>query len=162
MESTHQFTSIGIIQTPFDTPQSTPIQPAGAQFSEGTILLNEAYIPALKDLDGFSHIVLLYVFDRVKPFQLEVKPFMDSESRGLFATRAPSRPNPIGLSVVELVSIQHNRLMVRGVDMLNNTPLLDIKPHVPAFEAGVATRFGWLEKNIWKMDSTQDDGRFAS
>lgn len=161
MVKNFQFTSIGYIQTPFFTPANTPIQPAAAQEVKGTVVINEEYLPALKDLDGFSHIVLVYFFDRAKSPELEVKPFMDTQTHGLFATRAPSRPNPIGISVVKLVKIDKNKLTVQGVDMLDNTPLLDIKPYVPAFAAGTANRFGWLEKNIWKMKTTRDDGRFS-
>lgn len=161
MITNFQFTAIGYILTPFITPTNTPIQPAAAQNASGTVILNEEYTPALKDLSGFSHIVLLYVFDRAKSPQLEVKPFMDIQTHGLFATRAPARPNPIGFSVVELMKIDQNRLTVQGVDMLNNTPLLDIKPYVPAFVPGTPNRFGWLEQNIWKMKTTRDDGRFS-
>ncbi len=161
MKTQFTFTPIGKISTPFETQEGTPIQPAAAKENIGTITLLETYLPALKDLEGFSHIVLIYVFDRSKPAQLEVKPFMDTEFHGVFATRAPSRPNPIGLSVVELLKIEGSTLTVRGVDMLNNTPLLDIKPHVPSFEPGGEPRFGWLEENIHKMQNTRDDGRFA-
>lgn len=161
MKTQFIFTPIGTITTPFESQEGTPIQPAAAADALGTITLLEAYRPALKDLDGFSHIVLIYVFDRSKPAQLQVKPFMDTEPHGVFATRAPSRPNPIGLSIVELINVEGHILTVRGVDMLNNTPLLDIKPHVPAFEPGKVHRFGWLEYNIQKMQTTRDDGRFS-
>lgn len=129
---------IGIIHTPFKEVAGMPIQPAGAAGVQGDVEVFEAYREALKDLDGFSHIVLLYLFHRSKGFNLQVVPFMDSERRGLFATRAPRRPNPIGLSVVELAGVGAGCLHVRNVDMLDGTPLLDIKPYVPEFDRRTA------------------------
>lgn len=161
MKTTYTFTPIGIIETPFETQLGTPIQPAAAHQIKGCIVLEESFIPGIKDLDGFSHIVLLYIFDRSKPAKMTVQPFMDSETRGLFATRAPARPNPIGISTVKLDKIVKNRIYFFGADMLNKTPLLDIKPHVPAFGPGGPFRFGWLSENIRKMETTKDDGRFS-
>lgn len=114
----------------------------------------------LKDLDGFSHIILLYYFHRSHSFSLHVVPFMDSEPRGLFATRAPKRPNPIGLSVVQLDKIEHGVLHIQNVDILEGTPLLDIKPYVPEFDAQVNVRTGWLEKAGKNVSNKKSDARF--
>jgi tRNA-Thr(GGU) m(6)t(6)A37 methyltransferase TsaA len=156
-----QFKSIGLISTPFEDAAGTPIQPTASEDTAGVITLDPHYTAALKDLDGFSHIILIYVFDRSSAAKLLVKPFMDDSERGVFATRAPSRPNPIGISVVRLVRIEHNQLFISGVDMLNNTPLLDIKPYVPHFNPGVVERIGWLVSNINRLEATKDDGRFT-
>lgn len=155
------FTPIGVIHTPFKTPKGTPIQPKGGQGVQGQIELDPAYAEGLDGLDGFSHIILLFYCHQAQPFSLRVKPFLDDEKHGLFATRAPSRPNAIGLSIVELVEIQGTTLMIQNVDMLDGTPLLDIKPYVPAFDERPNARFGWLEKHVHRLDETRDDGRFA-
>ena len=137
-----------------------PIQPAGARGVAGTVELFAEYQDGLKDLDGFSHIILLYEFHRSRGFSLEVVPFMDSQVRGLFATRAPKRPNPIGLSVVRLRGIEGRLLHVEDVDMLDATPLLDIKPYVPAFDAPSECRVGWLNEANKKVTRTKADDRF--
>ena len=112
-----------------------PIQPAGARDVSGKAIIFDEYIDGLKDLEGFSHIILLYHFHKSQQYDLQVTPFLDNDKRGLFSTRAPNRPNGIGLSIVELVAIEGNKLQLQGTDMLNQTPLLDIKPYVPAFDA---------------------------
>lgn len=151
---------IGIIHTPFTDLEGMPIQPAGAAGMAGTVELFEVYRDGIKDLDGFSHIILLYYFHRSRGFSLHVIPFMDSEPRGLFATRAPKRPNPIGLSVVRLDKIENGILYIRNVDILDGTPLLDIKPYVPAFDAQGKVRTGWLEKAGKTISSRKSDNRF--
>ena len=156
-----QFQPIGMIFTPHDQAAGTPIQPSAAKETFGTILLHPDLVPGLQDLVEFSHIILLYVFDRVQEFKLNVIPFMDDRERGLFATRAPARPNPIGISVVELLRIEDNVLYIKNVDMLNRTPLLDIKPYVPQFDPVNTNRIGWLGKGISSLETTQDDGRFS-
>jgi len=115
----------------------------------------------LKDIDGFSHIILLYQFHLSKGYSLAVKPYMDEQSRGVFATRAPSRPNPIGMSVVRLIRVEENKLYVKGIDIVDGTPLLDIKPYVPEFDTPPVDRIGWLEKAVNKLPKTKDDGRFV-
>ncbi len=137
-----------------------PIQPTGAVGVRGTVDVFEEYQPGLKDLDGFSHIVLLYVFHRSKGFDLHVMPFMDTQSRGLFATRAPKRPNPIGLSVVELDTIENGVLYIRNVDMLDGTPLLDIKPYVPEFDNQTDVRTGWLAQARMTVGKRKSADRF--
>ena len=151
---------IGIIHTPFTKPEGMPIQPTGAAGIRGTIEVFEEFRPGLKDLDGFSHIILLYHFHRSHGFRLHVVPFMDSEPRGLFATRAPKRPNPIGLSVVRLDKIENGVPHIQNVDILDGTPLLDIKPYVPAFDSTGNIRTGWLEQSGKSASSHRSDDRF--
>ena len=151
---------IGIIHTPFKKRAGMPIQPAGATGVKGTVEVLEEYQAGLKDLDGFSHIILLYHFHRSQGFKMETVPFLDTESRGLFATRAPNRPNPIGLSIVQLERIENGVLYVQNVDMLDGTPLFDIKPYVPEFDDQVAVRTGWLEQVRGAVSSRESDDRF--
>ena len=151
---------IGIVHSPFKEPKGVPIQPSAAKDMEGTVEIYPEFVGGLKDLDGFSHIVLLCHFHLTKGYSLEVVPYMDDKLRGVFATRAPSRPNPIGLSVVRLDSIEKNTLHIRDVDIVDGTPVLDIKPYVTAFVPGETERIGWLESRVKKLDKTKDDGRF--
>ncbi|AKJ65195.1 tRNA (N6-threonylcarbamoyladenosine(37)-N6)-methyltransferase TrmO [Kiritimatiella glycovorans] len=152
---------IGLIHTPFTDLTGMPIQPAGAAGVSGTVEVFDEYQPGLKNLDGFSHIVLLYLFHRSQGFKLQVVPFMDTEARGLFATRAPKRPNPIGLSVVRLDRVEGGTLHIRNVDMLDGTPLLDIKPYVPEFDAQMKVRTGWLETARKSVSDRKSDHRFT-
>jgi tRNA (adenine37-N6)-methyltransferase len=133
---------IGEIHTPFIDKRDTPIQPSRST-ARGQVEVYPAYVDGLRDLDGFSHILLLYVFHRSDDYALSVKPFLDDQERGLFATRYPARPNPIGLSIVRLLSIHDHILEIEGVDMLDDTPLLDIKPYVPDFDVRTDARTGW-------------------
>jgi tRNA-Thr(GGU) m(6)t(6)A37 methyltransferase TsaA len=135
---------IGIIQSPFTVKEQTPIQPTRSK-AVGLVEVYPEFAPGLQDLDGFSHIILLYAFHRSNAYSLRVQPFLDQQERGLFATRYPSRPNPIGLSVVRLVGIKDNSLTVEGIDVLDQTPLLDIKPYVPDFDVRDDARTGWYE-----------------
>lgn len=151
---------IGIIHTPFRQTAGMPIQPAGALGVKGTVEVFEEFRTGLKDLDGFSHIILLYVFHRSQGFKLEVVPFMDNHPRGLFATRAPKRPNPIGLSTVQLDRIENGNLHVQNVDILDGTPMLDIKPYVPEFDCHTQIRTGWLEQARKSVDKRISDNRF--
>jgi tRNA-Thr(GGU) m(6)t(6)A37 methyltransferase TsaA len=155
------YTPIGIIHSPFKEPEGTPIQPPGARGIAGSVQLFPDYVEGLRDLAGFSHIMLIYHFHLAKRSTLLVKPFMDDEPHGIFAVRAPSRPNPIGISVVRLVGVEGNILHIEDVDIIDGTPLLDIKPYVPEFDPPRVERRGWLEKNVGKLRSSVDDGRFA-
>lgn len=157
-----EYHPIGVIHSPFKTPAGTPIQPTAASGVKGEIEVFPEYIDGLADLAGFSHIFLLYHFHLSKKFRLRVKPFLDDKMRGLFATRAPSRPNPIGLSIVRLMGIQNNSLRIEDVDVVDGTPLLDIKPYVPQFDVRRVRKIGWLEKTKVKLEETKDDGRFSS
>ena len=155
-----EFEPIGIIHTPFKELQNMPIQPTGAVGIKGTVEVFTDYHSGLKDLDGFSHIILLYHFHRSQAFSLQVVPFLDTKQRGLFATRAPKRPNPIGISVVQLDQIVNGVLHIQNVDILDGTPLLDIKPYVPDFDAQVKVRTGWLEKARKSVSKRKSDERF--
>ena len=135
---------IGVIHTPFSDPGETPNQPTRSQ-AIGRIDIDPGYADGLIDLDGFSHIHLLYAFHKSNGFSLRVKPFLDDREHGVFATRYPFRPNPIGMSIVRLLRREVNILTVEGVDMLDGTPLLDIKPYVPEFDVRIDTRTGWYE-----------------
>lgn len=156
-----ELTPIGVIQTPFDEPEGMPIQPLGASGISGTVELFEAYRPGLRDLEGFSHIILLYHFHRSQGFDLQVVPFMDTEPRGLFSTRAPKRPNPIGLSIVQLDSIVEGVLHVSNVDILNGTPLLDIKPYIRQFDERPNARSGWVDDTAHSVSRQTADDRFT-
>ena len=139
-------TPIGVIHTPFKEVRDTPIQPLGGQGVRGSIVLDPAYAEGLVDVDGFSHLTLVYCFDRIHAPALRVVPFMDTQERGIFATRAPKRPNRIGLSTVRLRSVQGCVLEIEDVDMLDGTPLLDIKPFYPRYDNRADVRLGWLER----------------
>ena len=154
-------TPIGVIRTPFAARENMPIQPSGARGVEGRIVLRPDLAPALRDLDGFSHLLLLYHFHRSSGYDLIVTPFLDDTPRGLFATRAPRRPNPLGVSVVRLVGVEGNVLRIADIDVLDGTPLLDIKPHVPAFDAPEGARAGWLERTAVQAGAQRSDGRFV-
>jgi tRNA-Thr(GGU) m(6)t(6)A37 methyltransferase TsaA len=140
-----EFIPIGVICTPFPRAQGTPIQSAVAGEAEGRVEVYPEFAEGLKDLDGFDRIWLLYWFDRAVAARLLVTPYLDEAERGVFATRAPCRPNPIGMSSVRLERVDGNVLLVRGVDMLDGTPLLDIKPYAPRFDHFEAGRCGWLD-----------------
>ena len=155
-----KYIQIGIIHSPFKEPKGTPIQPRAAQGIDGTVEVFQEYTEGLKDIDGFSHVILVYHFHLVKESSLKVKPFMDDQTHGVFSTRAPNRPNPIGISVVQLVKIEGNILQVKDLDIVDGTPLLDIKPYVPEFDIRDAKKKGWLEKNVSKLPTSRDDGRF--
>ncbi|HEC89032.1 MAG: tRNA (N6-threonylcarbamoyladenosine(37)-N6)-methyltransferase TrmO [Thermoplasmata archaeon] len=151
---------IGVIHSPFREPKDIPIQSSVARDIEGTVEVYKEYMEGLKDLDGFSHIILIYYFHLSKKYSLKVKPFMDDNLRGVFSTRAPSRPNNIGLSIVRLIKIEGNILYIKDVDVVDGTPLLDIKPYVPEFDVREDVRIGWLRDNIYKLSESKDDGRF--
>lgn len=152
---------IGVINSPWSDPQGMPIQPAGARGVIGTVEVFGSFQPGLADLDGFSHLILLYHFHRSAGYELSVVPFLDTQSRGLFATRAPRRPNPIGLSVVRLCGVDGGTLHIEDVDVLDGTPLLDIKPYVPEFDAAADVRIGWLAAAAGQAPKRTSDGRFA-
>jgi len=151
---------IGILHTPFKEVENMPIQPSGAAGIRGTVELFSEFAEGLKDLDGFSHLILLYHFHESRGYKLIVTPFLDSEPRGVFATRAPKRPNSIGLSTVRLVQIRGRSLDVENVDILDGTPLLDIKPYVPEFDHQENCRVGWLEQVCGEVRNKRSDKRF--
>jgi tRNA-Thr(GGU) m(6)t(6)A37 methyltransferase TsaA len=155
-----EYTPIGVIHSPFKQLEGMPIQPAGAAGIKGRVEVFEDFREGLVDLDGFSHIVLLYHFHQGRGFNLKVVPFLDSRQRGLFATRAPRRPNPIGLSVVRLDRIEGGILHIENIDILDGTPLLDIKPYVHEFDTQSKIRTGWLEKARRTVSDRKSDDRF--
>ncbi len=149
---------IGVVRTPFTTAEGTPIQPAFAQGVEGVVELFDEYAQALADIEGFERLWLVYWLDRAAAFRPRVVPYRDRVERGLFATRAPARPNPLGLSVVRLLEQRDGVLRVSDLDILDGTPLLDIKPYVPAFDAVCASKAGWFDATA--EHRTLADGRF--
>jgi len=156
-----RYRPIGIIHSPFKEPKGTPIQSAAAKGINGKVEVFPEYAEGLKDLDGFSHIILIYHFHLSRKSPLKVKPFMDDQMHGVFSTRAPSRPNPIGISVVSLVRIEENMIYIQDVDVVDGTPLLDIKPYVPEFDVRKVDKIGWLEKKVHKLSTSKDNGRFV-
>ena len=158
---TVKYTPIGIIRSPHTSLEGMPIQPSGAKGIRGTVELLPEFRDGLKDLDGFSHIILLYHFHQSAGYKLSVVPFLDTHPRGVFATRAPKRPNPIGLSIVKLQKIEGSVLYIENVDVLDGTPLLDIKPFVPDFDGQTDVRAGWLENAQKTADTHRSDNRFS-
>jgi len=154
------FTPIGVVRSPFRQIEDMPIQAAGAAGVAGTIEIEPALVEGLQDLDGFSHLFIIYHFHCTAAVRLTVIPFLDTTPRGVFATRAPCRPNAIGLSVVELKGVEGSVLHIDNVDMLDGTPVLDIKPYVPAFDHFEAPRVGWLERSGHEAGTKRSDDRF--
>ena len=157
-----EFDNIGIIHSPFTKLEGMPIQPTGAKGVKGTLVIKDKYLNGLKDLEEFSHINILYLLHKVNGYQLEVKPFMDINTHGIFATRSPKRPNRIGSSIVQLDKIKGNTVYVSNIDVLDGTPLLDIKPYVPQLYEDTIDelKIGWFEKNHQKAKSQKSDDRF--
>lgn len=155
-----QYKPIGIIHSPFNNPRGMPIQPVGARGISGTVELQPEYEDGLKDLDGFSHIILIYHFHLSEGYSLQIRPFLDDTPRGIFAIRAPKRPNPIGISVVRLERIEGTTLHISNVDIVDGTPLLDIKPCVPDFDCLEDVRIGWLADRSNRAANRRSDERF--
>jgi len=162
MTQTILFAPIGTIHSPFTELAGMPIQPAGAKGIKGTVVIETQFSEALADLNGFTHIILIYHFHRAQGFSLKTKPFLDDTERGLFATRAPRRPNPIGISAVKLTNIVDNVLHVENIDILDGTPLLDIKPYVPEFDSPEYIKIGWLASKSTGAKKTKSDERFKN
>ncbi len=156
-----KYTPIGIVHSPFTTLEGMPIQPSGAKGITGTVELKKQFAPGLKDLNGFSHIMLFYHFHLAKGCSLNIIPFLDRTPRGVFATRVPKRPNPIGVSVVKLVNVEGNMLLVENVDIIDRTPLLDIKPYVSMFDCVVKEKSGWLTRTAHQSRKKKSDARFT-
>lgn len=154
------YRSIGTIHSPFQDIEGMPVQPGGAEGVRGRIDILPEFIPALKDLEGFSHLILIYHLHRAGVYKALVVPFLDKQLHGLFSTRAPARPNPIGLSVVKLLSVDGNQIDIENVDILDGTPLLDIKPYAPDFDVPEGVRVGWLENSKGQLKQKRSDDRF--
>lgn len=159
---TIEFKKIGTIHSPFTELKGMPIQPIGAEGVKGEIHLKDEYIPGLKDIEGFSHLNLLYHLHKVNGHALEVKPFLDNNPHGIFATRSPKRPNPIGSSVVKLDKIESNIIYISNIDVLDGTPLIDIKPYVPQlYEKTIKDlKIGWFENKHEHAKDQKADDRF--
>jgi tRNA-Thr(GGU) m(6)t(6)A37 methyltransferase TsaA len=156
------YKSIGVVHSPFKEPKNVPIQAVASKGTTGTLEIYPEYAEGLQDLDGFSHLILLYHFHLIKEdCSLMVKPFLDDQLHGVFATRSPDRPNKIGISVVSLTKIEKNTLHVQDVDIIDGTPLIDIKPFVPEFDCRKTDKIGWFSGKISKLEITKDDGRFC-
>lgn len=156
------FNPIGVIYSPFKDIEGMPIQPVGARGVKGEIHLKKEYEDGLNDLEGFSHIILIYHFHLSEGYLLKVKPFLDNMERGIFATRAPRRPNSIGLSVVSIDKIEGNIIHISNVDIVDKTPLLDIKPYMPCFDKfeDEELKLGWFEDKYKDAHNKKSDRRF--
>jgi tRNA (adenine37-N6)-methyltransferase len=155
------YTAIGRVHSPFTNVKGMPIQPAGAMGVKGTVELDADFALGLKDLEGFSHIMLIYHLHRSEGYALDPIPFLDETPRGIFATRSPKRPNPIGLSVVRLTGINGTILSIEDVDVMDGTPLLDIKPFIPILDNRKTDRIGWYAGKVHKASNMRADGRFS-
>lgn len=140
-----QLQKIGTLYSPHKETSDMPRQPRFAKGIQAKVVIEPQFVEGLRDLDGFSHIYLICFLHKVKGYKLSAHPPMDNKSHGVFASRSPHRPNPIGLSVVKLISIEENVLTIEDVDLLDGTPVLDIKPYSPTFDEDVEIRTGWLE-----------------
>jgi tRNA-Thr(GGU) m(6)t(6)A37 methyltransferase TsaA len=152
---------IGVIHSPFEGIDNVPIQPTAAEGIRGTVEVFDDFVAGLRDLEGFSHIFLLYHLHRVSQTRMVVTPFLDREPRGVFSTRAPTRPNPIGLSIVRLLGIEGATLRVENLDVVDGTPLLDIKPYIPQFDHQLADRTGWFVEGRETLKDKRSDDRFG-
>ncbi len=161
MNETIQVETIGIIHSPFKKLENMPVQSLGSQCAEGTVVVKGEFTDGLRDLGGFSHIYLVYHFHKAARTELQVVPYMDTVKRGVFATRSPLRPAHIGISVVELLKISGNVLTVRGLDVLDCTPLIDIKPCIPQFDCWQNTTSGWMKASRFEVEQRRSDDRFA-
>ncbi|HKL97418.1 MAG TPA: tRNA (N6-threonylcarbamoyladenosine(37)-N6)-methyltransferase TrmO [Methanocorpusculum sp.] len=155
-----QFTSIGCIHSPHQDLAGMPIQPPAAKQFSGTIEIYPEFLDGLKDIEGFTRLMLIYHLHKSAGCNLTVKPFLDTQSHGVFATRVPKRPNAIGFSVVRLLKREGDLLHIGDVDILDGTPLLDIKPYVPAFDAYQNERYGWFEGKLTDIEAARSDDRF--
>lgn len=151
-------TPIGVIRSDHQTAAGTPIQPTYAEQCVGRVIIDRSYEDALDDIEGFERVWLIYLLDRAGEYRPRIVPYRDVREHGLFATRSPCRPNPIGLSVVRLLARDRNVLQIRGVDVLDGTPLIDIKPYVPEFDAYPESKAGWLDEG--RSERTVADDRF--
>ena len=151
---------IGIIHSPWTSLKNMPIQPKGAEGTEGSVELLPEFTEGLTDLAGFSHIYLLYLFHKASRTKMSVIPFLDTVKRGVFSTRSPLRPNHIGLSIVQIVSVEKNIIKVRGIDILDGTPLLDVKPWIEKFDLVLNTRSGWMKGTVDDVAAKRSDSRF--
>jgi tRNA (adenine37-N6)-methyltransferase len=144
----YTFKPIGTIRSPYHSKQGMPIQGVFEPEGEGLVEVFEPYVPGLQDLEGFSHLILIYVFHLSEGFELQCRPYMEERLHGVFSTRAPRRPNPVGFSVVKLLTREGSILHISEVDVIDGTPLLDIKPYVPRFDERLGAQVGWMDKSF--------------
>ena len=156
----HEIKPIGTIHSPHHKIEDMPIQPKGALAVEGYAQVDEEYVNGIRDLEGFSHIYLLYGFHRATRTELLVTPFMDTQMRGVFSTRSPLRPNHIGISIVKLKRVEGNKVIVEGIDVLDGTPLLDIKPYIEEFDSVRGSVSGWMQASEEEVSKRRSDDRF--
>ncbi len=150
--------TIGIIHSPFSAAEGTPIQSVYAANAKGTVVIYKQYEESLLDIEGFERVWLIYYFDRVCSYKPQIIPYRDTKLHGLFATRSPCRPSPIGMTAVRLLKRENNLLQVEGIDILDKTPLIDIKPYVAEFDSYPSAAAGWFAQS--KTDRTAADDRF--
>ncbi|MHA1910069.1 MAG: tRNA (N6-threonylcarbamoyladenosine(37)-N6)-methyltransferase TrmO [Candidatus Kariarchaeaceae archaeon] len=155
-----EFVQLGVIHSPFKQKEGLPIQSAFSK-EKGVIEVFDQYLEGLDNLDEFSHIIILYLFHEALPWKPRQKPFLSDTPKGLFSIRSPNRPNPIGFSVVRLLKIEENKLIIEGIDVLDKTPLLDIKPYVPDFDSYPRASQGWLNGKICENETPISDTRFS-
>ena len=158
---TINYQSIGIIHTPHQSKEGMPIQATAAKGVKGSVIVDPQFAQGLTDLEGFSHIYLIYYFHKSEGYQLLTKPFLDDKKHGVFCTRAPKRPNALGLSVVKLISVNENVLEIENIDVLDGTPLVDIKPYIPAFDHHEVERVGWYENKTADIKTSRSDDRYS-
>jgi tRNA-Thr(GGU) m(6)t(6)A37 methyltransferase TsaA len=154
------YKQIGIVHSPFKKTEGMPIQPPAGRGIEGKVTVFPEYAEGLADLDGFSHIHLIYHFHLSQGYSLKVTPFLDNKLRGVFATRAPRRPNQIGISIVRVTKMQDNIIHIMDIDIVNGTPLLDIKPYVPEFDMINVEKNGWYKGKEKESFTKRADNRF--
>ena len=156
-----RYNPIGVIHSTLNSPSGAPLQSVSAKHLKGTVEVLPRYMPGLKDITGFSHLILIYHFHLSRKMPLVVRPYLDKKVHGIFATRAPVRPNPIGISIVRLRKVRGRVIWVEDLDVVDGTPLLDIKPYVPEFDVRRAKSIGWYEQGISKLHETRADARFT-
>ncbi len=162
MDSQIIFSPIGTVESPHEDLKGMPIQPSGARGIQGRLHIRPELREGLVDLEGFSHIIVLYCFHKSHGYDLSVKPFLDTATHGVFATRAPRRPNPLGLSILRVIDVVENIITVEDIDIHNGTPILDIKPYVAAFDDCKADRFGWMDGKKDDVQEARSDDRFVT
>lgn len=155
------YSPIGYFRTPHSTPAGMPVQPTGAAGVRGTISVLPEFQEGLVDIEGFSHLIVLYHLHEICGHDLTVVPFLDNQPHGIFATRSPKRPNPVGLSVMKLVGTREGVLLLENVDVLDGTPVIDIKPYVPDFDVWPADRTGWFAGKSGNATTHRSDDRFV-
>jgi tRNA (adenine37-N6)-methyltransferase len=157
------YVPIGVLRSPYTALDGMPLQTVAATEVEATVDLDARVHGALRDLDGFSHLWLIAHLHRVDGWTPEVTPFLDDDRpRGVLATRSPRHPNPVGLSLVELLAVEPGALRIRGIDLLDGTPVLDVKPYVPLFDARVDVRTGWFADAAERVRSVRSDARYGA